>query len=410
MKKFYQLNCDNIIDYVQDKIEYFNKEAELTCEEIGDGNLNLIFRIRDNINEKSIIVKQALPYLRCVGESWPLNITRNDLESGVLTKQYELTHGMVPKIYYSDGVMHSVIMEDLHNYNILRGELLNLKQFHFFSERITNFLVKTLLYTSDIIMEHKEKKEMVKKFMNPELCEITERLVFTEPYYRAESNNIDSYLVPFMSDYIWNDKELLNEIAKLKLHFMNSSEALIHGDLHTGSIFINNDDIKVIDPEFAFYGPISYDLGVLIANLIMNYESVDGRYNEISLKRNHLTFLSSTIKDIIDLFKEKFFKEAEGIVNDNIFKLASNLLNEFIDNIISNAAGMAGCEMIRRTVGLAHVEDLDSIEDEKIKKMVRMKNILLGKELIMKKNTIKVGQDIINLLGMFTDLDIILKL
>ena len=34
---------------------------------------------------------------------------------------------------------------------------------------------------------------------------------------------------------------------------MNNAQALLHGDLHTGSIFANEQGVKVIDPEFAFY-------------------------------------------------------------------------------------------------------------------------------------------------------------
>ena len=34
---------------------------------------------------------------------------------------------------------------------------------------------------------------------------------------------------------------------------MNYSQSLIHGDLHSGSIFINEKGIKIIDPEFSFY-------------------------------------------------------------------------------------------------------------------------------------------------------------
>lgn len=43
-----------------------------SAEEIGDGNLNLVFKIYDNRGKSRVVVKQALPYVRCVGESWPL--------------------------------------------------------------------------------------------------------------------------------------------------------------------------------------------------------------------------------------------------------------------------------------------------------------------------------------------------
>ena len=39
-------------------------------EEVGDGNLNLVFLVRGP--DSGFAVKQALPYVRLVGESWPL--------------------------------------------------------------------------------------------------------------------------------------------------------------------------------------------------------------------------------------------------------------------------------------------------------------------------------------------------
>lgn len=50
---------------------------------------------------------------------------------------------------------------------------------------------------------------------------------------------------------------------------MNHAQALVHGDLHSGSIFVNEEGLKVIDPEFAYYGPIGYDIGNVIGNMFL---------------------------------------------------------------------------------------------------------------------------------------------
>ena len=44
--------------------------ADWRVQEVGDGNLNLVFIVEGTAG--SVIVKQALPYVRLVGESWPL--------------------------------------------------------------------------------------------------------------------------------------------------------------------------------------------------------------------------------------------------------------------------------------------------------------------------------------------------
>ncbi len=50
---------------------------------------------------------------------------------------------------------------------------------------------------------------------------------------------------------------------------MTHGEALIHGDLHTGSVMVGGGRTVAIDPEFAFYGPVGFDLGALWANAII---------------------------------------------------------------------------------------------------------------------------------------------
>jgi 5-methylthioribose kinase len=42
----------------------------------------------------------------------------------------------------------------------------------------------------------------------------------------------------------------------MKLKFLCHAEALVHGDLHSGSIMATADDVCVIDPGFAYFGPM----------------------------------------------------------------------------------------------------------------------------------------------------------
>ena len=55
----------------------------------------------------------------------------------------------------------------------------------------------------------------------------------------------------------------------MKLKFLTDAQALIHGDLHTGSIMVTDSDTRAIDPEFAFFGPMGFDIGALIGNLLI---------------------------------------------------------------------------------------------------------------------------------------------
>lgn len=62
----------------------------------------------------------------------------------------------------------------------------------------------------------------------------------------------------------------------LLCRFIERTQALVHGDLHTGSIMVTQESTQVIDPEFAFYGPMGFDIGAFLGNLILAFFSQDG--------------------------------------------------------------------------------------------------------------------------------------
>ena len=66
--------------------------------EVGDGNLNLVFIVKGP--EGGIAVKQALPYVRLVGESWPLPLSRAHYEHMASTEQARLPGRLVPEILH----------------------------------------------------------------------------------------------------------------------------------------------------------------------------------------------------------------------------------------------------------------------------------------------------------------------
>ena len=89
----------DVIDYVQTKYPgHFDKDAALTVKEIGDGNLNYVFRVVEEKTGKSIIVKQAGEALRISAEM-KVSTDRNRIESEILQIQDKYAPGLVPKIY-----------------------------------------------------------------------------------------------------------------------------------------------------------------------------------------------------------------------------------------------------------------------------------------------------------------------
>ncbi|MCC9024104.1 S-methyl-5-thioribose kinase [Bacillus nakamurai] len=329
------------------KLGLFPSKSTLTCREIGDGNLNYVFHVYDKENNRGLIIKQAIPYAKVVGESWPLTIDRARIESSALIRQGEHVPRLVPSVYYSDTEMAVTVMEDLSRLQISRRGLIEGKNYPNLSAHIGEFLGKTLFYSSDYALDAKVKQQLVKQFTNPDLCNITERLVFTEPFLDHETNDFEEELRPY-AEKIWNNSRLKAEAEELKSIFLTSAETLVHGDLHTGSIFAGEHETKVIDPEFAFFGPIGFDIGQFIANLLLNALSRDGEDRQ-------------PLYDHTAAVWETFVKTFSDAWEKDSRISCRHRLEETLQTAFEEAVGFAGCELIRRTIGLAHAADLDEI-------------------------------------------------
>ena len=62
---------------------------------------------------------------------------------------------------------------------------------------------------------------------------------------------------------------------------------------------------------------------------------------------------------------------------------APGYAQQFVEQIFQDALGYAGTELIRRTIGLAHVVDIDGIEDDNARLQVQKQTLLLGEQLIL---------------------------
>lgn len=379
---YFLMKEPDVIDYVQAKLHYFDPESSLTCREIGDGNLNYVFRVKDEKSGRSIIVKQAGTHLR-ISDKMTLTTDRGRIEASILKLQGALCPGLVPEVYLYDGVMCAMIMEDMIGHTMMRTGLIHHEMYPKFPEQISTFLVNSLLMTTDIVMDHQKRKALVREFSNPELCDITENLVFGEPILNYNGrNDVFPPVKDFVEKEIYGDKALKAEVARLKFRFMNHAQSLIHGDLHTGSVFINQEHTFVFDPEFAFFGPMGYDIGNVIANLFFAWANGNATISDPEEKAQFCGWCMCAIMEIVDLFREKFLRLYDEQVTEPLAK-SDDFKASYLSEILADTAGYAGTECIRRIVGLAHNKDITVIED--MDKRATAEKILLtfAKDLIM---------------------------
>src|SRR5450631_4801963 len=83
--------------------------ADWKVREVGDGNLNLVFIVTSGA--AGVVVKQALPYVRLVGESWPLPLDRAYFEREALRAEAAVVPELVPRVYHFDTGRAAIVME-----------------------------------------------------------------------------------------------------------------------------------------------------------------------------------------------------------------------------------------------------------------------------------------------------------
>lgn len=379
MSNYYALDTDTVVDYLRTcpaTRDLFDHHAPLTATEVGDGNLNLVFIVQNERDpEQAVIVKQALPFLRVAGDSWPLTRERMRFESQALLLYNRITPGLAPKVYQYDEDMSLVAMEYLGHHEVMRKPLVRRERFPHFAEHISTFLANVLFKTSDLYLTGLEKKTLQATYMNPHLCKIQEDFVYTNPYMQSPENRWNPEIEAEVAAVRANTA-LKIAIGELKESYMTHGQALIHSDLHTGSIMVNQNDTRVIDPEFSFFGPMGYDVGALLSNLVLNYASHYAHTPDANERAEYQRYLLSLIRDVWTLFARKFedlwVQHNQGELVPNAYwdypggeAAFAEYRKNYILKLLQDAAGHGACEALRRMMGIVSVWDISSIEDLK---------------------------------------------
>lgn len=381
-----------------------------SVDEVGDGNLNLVFIVRGD--KGSIIVKQALPYVRLVGDSWPLPLYRAFYEYHALMRQAARDPGTVPEVYFFDETQALIVMEFLTDHVILRKMLINGQKVEGLGDFCGKHCARMAFRGSELSMKSSEKKADVRLFAgNVEIPAITEGLVFTDPYYDAAMNHHTSGLEPIISEMRAN-ADLKGQVQAMLVKFSSNTETMIHGDLHSGSIMATDHQIRVIDPEFAQYGPMSVDIGMLTANFLMAF------FSQPAHRDTDLAGYQDWILEVIQAcfssfeaeFRHLWATERTGMLYPKTLfedQGQSSVLacSDVLAGIWLDTLRFCGIEMHRRCLSLAHNADFEKIADIALRAKLEARNLKMGTDLIMNADGIANATDLAKLANAYNAKD-----
>lgn len=368
------LETDDIPGYLRER-GHWDDLSDIRVREVSDGNMNRVFLASSADGTRSLAVKQALPWVRVAGPSWPMSPERADAEARAYAQVAKVAPDKIPAIHGYDPENHALVMEDMSDLEVLRTRLNEGASYGpDTSARIGQLVAQLSFATSDFGMPSAERKALIAASVSPELRKITEDVVLSEPYIEHEHNHWHEGVADLAASFR-ADTRLRTEVADLRHTFMTSAQALLHGDLHTGSVMVGEREgahvVRVFDPEFCFVGPVGYDLGLYWANTL------------VSAERARVLGTLSDHGDQLRLSWEAFETEFRRLWPTRVDTFFDDAyLDRFLRRVWTESLGYAGTEIIRRIIGFAHLTDLTTLEDPV---PASRRALLIGRELIVRR-------------------------
>ncbi|XP_071108304.1 methylthioribose kinase-like [Haliotis cracherodii] len=342
---------DNVLKVVTkySHLEQLQWAGDISKLKIVNEDRSNVFRVYfDGSDSSSIVVHGATPM-----DAKEPHRDNAQLEFNALTKFDSLAPGSAVKPVFYDPESKILCTEDLRDYVIYRNSLIS---GHLDEDA-------ALKLARDVAVIHRDThvanigadaiKQLDKEFQNATTLTIREQLLFTSPFTPGDPSHQCSDAVKARLDWLYGDQEVLRAAAEMKRVFLEKKEALVHGDLHTGSIMVKDKDAKITNAGCSYVGPCSLDLGLLVANYIFTY------YCHILCPEDNdnRRVFAYRVVEMCNKTVDEYFKHMTSVTED---------VEIYQAKFISEMAGFAGCEIIRRLVGPSHVGEFDHTQDAEI--------------------------------------------
>ena len=362
--------------------------------EVGDGNLNLVFLVEGQTG--GLCVKQSLPYVRAAGPDWQLPLDRAFFEHEYYRMVGPYVPGLAPAIHHYDSTQFCCVMEMLSPHIILRRGLV---AGHAYPQAITavaSYVARASFFTSHLALPFEAVADATALFAgNQSTLRITTDLVFADPYRTVARNRWTSPQLDEAAASCRADAALKRAVSELGYRFLTVKQALLHGDLHTGSVMVTQADTRVIDPEFALYGPIGFDLGAFLANLMLSHHAQFGLMPAGAAREAQQEWLVTAMGQFWNAFRAEFlalWRDAAGDAYPaSLFEgvkgeVALAAIREaFLAEIFTDTIGFAAIKIIRRILGFAHVLDLEAIPDPDVRARLERACLAFARTVLLER-------------------------
>lgn len=243
-----------------------SEESIVSISKPGEGNMNCVLRVKTV--KRSFIVKQSRGYV----EKYPQVLApaeRVRTEGAFYEKiaNKAAVQELMPKILGLDAINNLIALEDLGEANDFTG-LYDLKQ------KIEKKDLMQLVAYLNGLHQSFQKTVVDDELANEAMRTLNYEHIFDYPFKVDNGFDLDliqdglqAVAMPYKTD-----EELKNKIERLGALYLSKGKFLLHGDYYPGSWLKTRNGIRVIDPEFCFYGLREFDLAVMLAHFYITQQ------------------------------------------------------------------------------------------------------------------------------------------
>lgn len=242
-----------------DRLQWLQPNEKIErLSKAGEGNMNVVLKV--TTDQRSFILKQSREYVQKY-QDIPAPIERIAVENAFYSamEQKDLQKHL-PKILGFDKDSYLLYMEDLGDCK----DMTYVYHQRVIGENKINTLVKVVykIHSSKAPEDFPE---------NMEMRQLNHQHIFVLPFMEDNGFSLDTVQegLQELADPYKRNPLLKSTITELGKKYLSQGNILLHGDYYPGSWMSKNEEIYVLDPEFGFLGFPEFDLGVMVAHLIL---------------------------------------------------------------------------------------------------------------------------------------------
>ena len=295
-----------ISDFLHEQKWISADENVIAVTKPGEGNMNCVLRI--NTGYRTFILKQSRDYVEKYPQvPAPQERVKSEAAFFNLTKDEPFLAKHTPEILGFDEANNILMLQDLgesSDYSFLYENKIKLKNED--AKSLTEFLY---------VLHNKVHKNDDVLLRNIPMKQLNHKYIFVYPFMKYNGLDLDFVTkgLEEVAAIYKADAALKSKALFLGEKYLEEGKHLLHGDYYPCSWLHTDEGLKIIDPEFCFFGPAEFDLGVMIAHC----------------------YLAQQPEDIIELIISSYQKNED---------FNTTLMYQF-----------AGIEIMRRILGLAQL-------------------------------------------------------